>query len=66
MKKEIWIFNNPAKGYVFCAGTVALPRMMHTFAKPAILLPSKDASEEDIAKYFRQTMELGKNAPPSI
>ena len=62
MEKLISIYNNPQRGYVFCASTTILNKKLHTNVRPIIMLPLEEISEENICieleekedKYFYQ------------
>lgn len=64
MEKVISIYNNPQRGYVFCASTTILNKRLHTNVRPIIVLPLEEISEENIGKCIRETIELAKNAKP--
>ena len=64
MGKLISIYNNPQRGYVFCASTTILNKKLHTNVRPIIMLPLEEISEENIGKCIRETIELAKNARP--
>ena len=64
MEKLISIYNNPQRGYVFCASTTILNKKLHTNVRPIIMLPLEEISEENIGKCIRETIELAKNARP--
>ena len=60
MEKLISIYNNPQRGYVFCASTTILNKKLHTNVRPIIMLPLEEISEENIGKCIRETIELAK------
>lgn len=64
MEKLISIYDNPQRGYVFCASTTILNKRLHTNVRPIIMLPLEGISEENIGKCIRETIELAKNAKP--